>query len=107
LGGQRQGGISTPTKRPIVLLFTGESGSDHGYQDAWLDDRPFSYTGEGQRGDMTFSRGNVAIRDHVKNGKTLHIFRQLDRGESATWAKLSVSVTTSYRVSIRMGNRAS
>jgi 5-methylcytosine-specific restriction enzyme A len=30
IGGQRQGGISTPAKHAIVLLFTGSSGEAHG-----------------------------------------------------------------------------
>ena len=75
-GGQRQGGISTPTKEPFIFLITGDSGRQHGYSDEWTDEGIFLYTGEGQRGDMRFVGGNRAIRDHVKNGKTLQIFEQ-------------------------------
>jgi 5-methylcytosine-specific restriction protein A len=32
-GGQRQGGISTPSSHPYIFLFTGESGSSYGYND--------------------------------------------------------------------------
>jgi len=35
LGGQMQGGISTPSNSPFVILFTGEAGSQHGYRDHW------------------------------------------------------------------------
>lgn len=35
----------------------------------------FHYTGEGQVGDMKFKGGNIAIRDHVKNGEDLQLFR--------------------------------
>ena len=38
------------------------------------------YTGEGQRGDMDFVRGNLAIRDHVANGKDLHLFEYVQTG---------------------------
>lgn len=75
-GGQRQGGISTPAKAPFILLITGESGKQHGYSDEWTNDGTFLYTGEGQRGDMSFVGGNRAIRDHQKNGKALQVFEQ-------------------------------
>jgi 5-methylcytosine-specific restriction protein A len=53
-GGQQQGGISTPSRFPIILLFTGDSGARYGYHDGWQADGLFLYTGEGQRGDMHF-----------------------------------------------------
>ncbi|MCY4088157.1 MAG: HNH endonuclease signature motif containing protein [Actinomycetia bacterium] len=74
LGGQRQGGINTPRDRPLILLVTGESGTEYGYADGWASDGTFRYYGEGKRGDMTFVRGNTAIRDHTVNGKDLHLF---------------------------------
>lgn len=49
-GGQQQGGISTPRKFPLVLLFTGDSGEQYGYSDGWSAEGIFLYTGEGQRG---------------------------------------------------------
>ncbi|MBM4436886.1 MAG: HNH endonuclease [Actinobacteria bacterium] len=72
-GGQPQGGIATPRGFAGVLLFTGEGGQRYGYRDRW-DGDVFRYTGEGQRGDMTFVRGNRAIRDHLQDGKDLHLF---------------------------------
>jgi 5-methylcytosine-specific restriction protein A len=79
-GGQRQGGISTPAHHPLILLFTGASGEQHGYTDGWSGDGLFLYTGEGQQGDMMFVRGNAAIRDHLANGKDLHLFTQASKG---------------------------
>lgn len=79
-GGQTQGGISTPADQPVIFLFAGESGEQYGYRDGWSSDGTFSYTGEGQFGDMEFKRGNAAIRDHVKNGKDIHIFRSRGKG---------------------------
>lgn len=79
-GGQTQGGISTPANTNVILLFTGESGEQHGYADGWSDDGVFLYTGEGQTGDMEFVRGNVAIRDHAQNGRDLHLFKQTKKG---------------------------
>ena len=77
-GGQRQGGISTPRRFPIVLLFTGETG----HQDSWTDSGVFNYTGEGQRGDMAFTRGNRALRDHERDGKDLHLFAYQPDGQA-------------------------
>jgi 5-methylcytosine-specific restriction protein A len=79
LGGQRQGGISTPAKHAVILLFAGSSGEKHGYVDHWSGDL-FHYYGEGQSGDMQLTRGNRAIRDHASDGKELHLFRQKGKG---------------------------
>lgn len=74
-GGQEQGGISTPAEYPFIMLFTGESGEKYGYRDGWGPDGTFQYTGEGQVGDMQFKGGNLAIRDHARNGEDLHLFQ--------------------------------
>lgn len=79
-GGQARGGISTPTKYPIVLLFTGEQGSQYGYHDGWTQDGIFLYTGEGQVGDMMLVRGNRAIFEHTAKGKDLHLFEYVKKG---------------------------
>jgi 5-methylcytosine-specific restriction protein A len=80
VGGQERGGISTPKKHPMVLIFTGHSGSQYGYADRWLNGF-FYYTGEGQEGDMEFRSGNSAIRDHAQNRKELHLFEQERKSE--------------------------
>jgi 5-methylcytosine-specific restriction protein A len=66
---------------PLIFLFTGESGEQYGYEDGWDDNGVFLYTGEGQEGDMEFVRGNRAIRDHALDGKDLHLFQALGKGE--------------------------
>lgn len=78
-GGQMQGGISTPSNHNFIMLFTSHSGEQYGYKDGWSEDG-FLYTGEGQEGDMTFIRGNLAIRDHEKHGKSLHLFEYVKTG---------------------------
>jgi hypothetical protein len=80
LGGQRQGGISTPADSPYVILFTGEAGKQHGYHDFWDEYNVLHYYGEGQRGDMKFSGGNLAIREHLGNGKRLLLFQMMGHG---------------------------
>lgn len=80
LGGQEQGGISTPARFPFIMIFTGDSGDEFGYRDGWQSDGSFYFTGEGQEGDMRFIKGNKAIRDHVINGKDLHLFEYVRTG---------------------------
>lgn len=79
-GGQQQGGISTPASYPFILIFTASTGEQYGYNDGWQVDGTFLYTGEGQIGDMTFTRGNRAIRDHLAAGKAIHLFEYARMG---------------------------
>jgi hypothetical protein len=80
LGGQRQGGISTPAETPFVIIFTGEAGIQHGYHDRWDDEGALHYYGEGQKGDMLDRGGNRAIREHLRNNKRLLLFQAMGRG---------------------------
>jgi len=74
--GQERGGIITPAEHNIVLLVTGHSGHQHGYEDKWSEDgSAFLYYGEGQIGEMQFTKGNLAVRDHSANGKDVHLFK--------------------------------
>ncbi len=78
--GQQQGGVATPSGKPYILVFTG-GGDSYGYEDGWTEDGVFLYGGEGQIGDMEFRGGNRALRDHVADGKDLHLFKQLGKGD--------------------------
>ena len=73
-GGQRQGGISTPKDNKVILLFSGSSGEQYGYEDGWVNSDEYLYTGEGQVGDMDWIKGNKAIRDHQINDKDIFLF---------------------------------
>lgn len=84
LGGQMQGGISTPATSPFVILFTGEAGAQHGYHDHWEEEEGeniLHYYGEGQEGDMQDTRGNRAIRQHLENNQRLVVFQSLGKGQ--------------------------
>jgi 5-methylcytosine-specific restriction protein A len=81
-GGSHQSGISSSRTQPLILLFTGDSGAQHGYADGYQPDGTYWYTGEGQVGDMKMDRGNRAIRDAETNGKTMHLFTQLGSGRA-------------------------
>jgi hypothetical protein len=54
-----------------------------GYSDGPQEEGTFAYTGEGQHGDMEFTRGNRAIRDHVTDAKDLLLFE--DTGQSGKY----------------------
>jgi 5-methylcytosine-specific restriction protein A len=87
-GGQLQSGIWTPKEFPVVFIFSGASGKAFGYKDGWTDDGIFAYTGEGQEGDMTFTAGNKAIRDHRQNGRDLFLFEDLGKGNGVRFEGL-------------------
>lgn len=75
--GSQQSGISSCPAHRLVLLFTGESGEKHGYHDGPQPDGTYWYTGEGQHGDMTETRGNKAIIESATDGRELHLFEQI------------------------------
>jgi 5-methylcytosine-specific restriction protein A len=75
-GGNRQGGISPSANFPYIFIFSGKTGHQHGYKDQWENNDVFSYTGEGQLNDMQFIKGNLALKDHLKNGKRVFLFIQ-------------------------------
>ncbi len=79
-GGTPQGGIAPCANFPYIFIFTKHTGHLHGYEDHWLNEHVFSYTGEGQVGDMKFVRGNLALRDHVANGKRVFLFEYVHTG---------------------------
>lgn len=77
-GGQRYRGIATPADHPLVLVFTGDSGDNYGYEDEFLEDDTLLYTGEGAEGDMSMEDGNKAIREHRQNDESLHVFEDTE-----------------------------
>ncbi len=79
-GGNWQSGICPSSKFPFIFIFSGKSGKQHGYQDGWDNPNVFTYTGEGQSGDMDFTRGNLALKDHLANGKRVFLFESERQG---------------------------
>ncbi len=73
-GGNRQSGISPSANNPYIFIFSGKSGAQYGYRDGWDNKNIFSYTGEGQEGDMQFVKGNLALREHKERGKRIFLF---------------------------------
>lgn len=87
-GGQLQSGIWTPKEFNAIFVFSGDSGKAYGYRDGWTEDGIFQYTGGGQVGDMKFTLGNKAIRDHRKNGKDLLLFEDLGKNKGVRYLGL-------------------
>lgn len=79
-GGSQQSGMSPSGGYPLMFLFTGPGGEQHGYHDSFAPDGRFFYTGEGQSGDMEFKRGNKALLDHVEDGRQVLLFEQSRKG---------------------------
>lgn len=80
-GGNPQSGIASSSQVPAIFLFTGESGLKFGYRDSPDASDYCDYTGEGQSGDMKFTAGNKALRDHVQDGKAVHLFKALGKSK--------------------------
>lgn len=78
-GGSLQSGIAASATYPVIFLFTGDSGEQYGYSDR-PEEGAYFYTGEGQRGPMTLTRGNRAIAAHAEDGRALHLFKTLGKG---------------------------
>jgi 5-methylcytosine-specific restriction protein A len=79
-GGNRQSGIAASANFPYIFIFSGDAGHQHGYKDQWENKNVFSYTGEGQLNDMRFVKGNLELRDHVRNGKRVFLFIYVQKG---------------------------
>jgi 5-methylcytosine-specific restriction protein A len=79
-GGNWQSGICPSANYPYIFIFSGKSGKQHGYEDGWDNPNIFTYTGEGQSGDMQFTRGNLALRDHLKTDKRVFLFESETKG---------------------------
>jgi 5-methylcytosine-specific restriction protein A len=78
--GNRQSGISPSATHPFIFIFTGVTGEQYGYKDGWDNPNIFSYTGEGQVGDMKLIRGNLALKNHVQDGKRIFLFESKKTG---------------------------
>lgn len=64
-----------PTLRtPNVLVFADPHKVTHGY-DGWAPDgSAYFVTGEGRRGDQSWTHGNDALRNHAEQGRAVRLF---------------------------------
>lgn len=78
-GGSFRHGIAPSATYPAIFLYTGDSGEKYGYADGW-EHGAYLYTGEGQNGPMSLTRGNRAIAEHAVDGRALHLFESRGKG---------------------------
>lgn len=93
-GGNRQSGICPCSDYPIIFIFSGSSGGQYGYEDGWDNENIFRYSGEGQVGDMEFTRGNRSILNHKEDGKNIYLFEKTSN--SGYWEFIDELVYLSY-----------
>ncbi len=95
-GGSRRSGICPCKNFPFIFIFTGSTGSQYGYNDDWDENGVFHYTGEVQFGDMKFSNGNKAIRDHIEDNRDILLFEKT--GKARMYKYLGQFVCTDYEI---------
>ena len=102
--GNRQGGIAASAKFPYIFIFSGKAGHQHGYKDQWENANVFSYTGEGQVDDMQFIKGNLALRNHIADGKRVFLFIEDIRSFVKFEAELTLDSIDFFKGPDRDGN---
>jgi len=86
-GGNPQCGISSSGQVDAVFLFTGDDGNNP-YEDVWISETEFEYSGQGQRGDQTFDRSNPNgranddLKNHGEYEKEVHLFEKSAEDDS-------------------------
>jgi hypothetical protein len=74
-GGRVQGGMTTSSTSPNILLFTDPRvGERFGYFDGW-EGSHFHYTGKGKTGDHELRDMNHALLNHEERGLAIRLFR--------------------------------
>lgn len=104
-GGNWQSGICPSSNYPYIFIFTGTSGHQHGYEDGWDNPNIFTYTGEGQLGDMNFTRGNLALKEHLNQGKRVFLFSSVGGGFVEFISELEFFDAGYFETPDREGNR--
>jgi hypothetical protein len=104
-GGNWQSGICPSSNYPYIFIFTGSTGHQHGYEDGWDNPNIFTYTGEGQIGDMGFTRGNLALREHLNQGKRVFLFSAVGGGIVEFVSELEFYDAGYFETFDREGNR--
>ena len=85
-GGNRQRGISNCADNNLLFIFTNPHKDEDVYVDKWAGDS-FYYSGEGRVGDMTFTGGNLSIKNHEANDKQIHLFEAGQKNKNSGYWK--------------------
>lgn len=84
-GGNQQAGIVVATAHNLIFIVSGSRGAEFGYDDEVRSDGTILYFGEGQRGDMTMTRGNRAIAQHAADSRSILLFQKHARDRDLTF----------------------
>lgn len=98
-GGQWQSGIAPLSSIKDIVVFTDPaSGAKLGYAEfeGQREDGTYSYTGAGQVGDQTFSRGNKALFGAAENGSPIRLFRA--KGPNVTYVGEFITASKPYTI---------
>jgi len=78
-GGNRNAGIVPSKKEPAILLFHTDEPVQQFYRDGFDGNGIYWYCGEGTKGEMSWTSGNRAVREHGNNGSDLLFFQRIQR----------------------------
>lgn len=71
-----------PTDSTVVLISSiGKAKGNFVYHDRWTIDGDYLYSGEGKTGDQLMAKGNLAVKNAERDGKTIHLFVKLSPQE--------------------------
>lgn len=78
-GGSARTDISPSKTTRNVFLFSDPGSERPGDHDSWDDETgTFRYRGEGNKGDQSLEKGNLAVLDHVAERRTLRLFEGVE-----------------------------
>lgn len=67
-------GINSTSSAIILISVITKAKQSFVYHERWTEEGDYLYTGEGKTGDQLLTKGNLAIADAAKDGKTIHLF---------------------------------
>jgi len=96
-GGSRYSSISACISHDSpILIFTNPKTGQDVYKDKFLNGS-FYYSGEGRIGNMQWTKGNLAIRDHKINHREIHLFESDGFGGAKYIDRLELSDINYYQ----------
>ena len=67
-------GINLTDSTVVLISSIKKGGGYFVYHDKWTADGDYIYSGEGRVGDQSMNKGNLAIKNAARDGKTIHLF---------------------------------
>ena len=67
-------GINVTPSTVVLISSIGRESGKFVYHDQWTPEGDYLYSGEGKTGDQVMAKGNLAIQNAARDGKTIHVF---------------------------------